>query len=139
MSLQSDCSRRRLLGAVGAAAAGGLAGCTDTGTPGEPNSRSPTPTPGTNCDAATVSPQGVSPEGEESGGETVTLFEDYVVVRVDVAETPAPDLVGRIETACDGPERVRRELDSEGPREFRFGPYGHHCVESYEFGLDGCE
>ena len=80
----------------------------------------PTPTPGPNCDHASVSDLRIDRVETESGEQ------QYAVVAVTVAELPAPALVTEIQT-CDGTEQVRRSLSETGTREFRFGPFG--CLD----------
>lgn len=132
-------SRRAMLAAL---ATTPVAGCLDSSSTAVPSgteeaSDSPTPSPAPDCDGATIDPQGVSPEGFEPEGETVTLFEDYLRVRVEATAQNVPDLRGRIES-CEGTEEVRRSVPGTGGYEFEFGPYGHHCVQEYDFWLAGC-
>lgn len=103
-----------------------LAGCLDA-----------TPSLRGNCDAATDDPEGVSPAGYQPEGETVAPFRDYLCVEVEATADDVPDLRGRIES-CDGSEDVRRSVPGTARHAFEFGPFGHHCVQEYEFRLESC-
>jgi len=132
-------SRRWLLGAMVAVATPGCLGGPDRGTATDSTTewRTASPRSRNDCSAATVDPQGVSPEGYQPEGETVTLYRDYLRVEVEATTDDVPDLHGRIE-GCDRVEEIRRSVPGAGRHTFEFGPFGHHCVQGYEFWLEGC-
>lgn len=116
--------RRQLLAAVGGLATAGCAGQSGVGG-----------IAGSNCGDVEVESVVTEPRGNEAE-ETVTLFEDYVVVTVRATADEVPNLVGRVE-GCDT-ETVRRAVPGTGTHAYEFGPYGHHCVQSTAFWFDGC-
>lgn len=123
--------RREVVSSVATVGALALGGCADGGSSG--------------CSASEVLEVGEEPAtittptpGRDDTPTPVSITEDYVVVTVRNDAGEPRHLAGYVVSA-DGRREFSRTVPAEaGTVEFRFGPFGHHTVQDYEFRFEGC-
>ncbi|MCT9096089.1 hypothetical protein [Haloarchaeobius sp. HME9146] len=130
---------RRSFLAAGLASTVGLAGCLQGGIGGDS---------GPNCAEAEVVDATVVPAEPDTatsgtgGTDTTTpapaATDDYVVVAVRNDTDSVVTVTGYVEST-DGRAEFSRDVPAEsGKTELRFGPFAHHGIDEYEFGIEGC-
>lgn len=128
--------RRSFAALLVVASAGCSAVSSDLPTRSASASESGSPTTSHVCSHAVVEDVTIRSESYTDG--TATLYEDHVVVRVDVRGPRPPPLELRID-AAGGRERYSREVDGTLDREgFRFGPFSHNGVSDVTTWFAGC-
>lgn len=123
--------RRRFISVIGATSVFSLSGCVNDGASGCPKSE----VIEIRVEPATINTP--TPRGDETP-TPAPITEDYVVVKVRNDAEASRILTGYV-VSSDGRSEFSRTLPGNaGVKTFKFGPFGHHTIQDYDFSIEDC-